>query len=505
MYVCISACSLQADGANSALDSSFSFELEDTDLNISQSPTTITVTDPDFHSNVIASASATQGNSHNQILSNQDTQHLDNPSHMTNVHISRENSQLLQSKTSQCGVVPVPGTHQMESSTDDVFLDEATAKEKNIELVKFDVNPIYANVNIKGQNQRQRFHVSDYEDNPVYRFSSTTSPQKEIVSPVSGEHNKNTTTQSPVYSLETTPSKMEANPAYGILVSSPLAETATSPQSHSISQQRDNINSAIIPHSAVKVPTSLPVKKQGSHDSSTQYSDVRVTSPAAKRGSKPKVSPKPQSPVEYAYATAVSPSHESKLPNETDPSDSTYSYADPNAIKGPMQAIARKVIEGQDVGSVGFKDSLSKISTTSLAAATKDVIGKPTKPPRKTSPKALGATHSDPEYEDVRQTELDNVDGAYEPMNILRDPPPAAATADTSYTAGSAASQEKEEIIEAEYCTVGDIHRKALVYQSAVLHSSDSSGDEEDVYADVKPRPPQNSSNHQVYFSLLTI
>ncbi len=396
----------------------------------------------------------------------------------------------------------MPGTHQMESSTDDVFLDEATAKEKNIELVKFDVNPIYANVNIKGQNQRQRFHVSDYEDNPAYRFSSSTSPQKEVVSPVSSENIKSKMTENPAYSLETLPANMETNPVYGIHASaesSPSTETANSySQSHSNSPQRDNINSSMKPETPVKVPRSLPVKKQvlsGTDNNTLEYSDVKVTSPASKRGPKPKVGPKPQSPVEYSYATAGSPSHESKLPNEIDPSDSTYSYADPNAIKGPMQAIARKVIEGQDAGAVGFTDSKSKTSPTSLAAASKDPAIKsknvPTKPPRKKSPKGLGP--GDFEYEDVRQTD---VDGAYEPMNILREPSPAAAGAAAPYCAEP--GLQEDEIIEAEYCTVGDIHRKAGVYQSAVFHSSDSSAEEDNLYADVKPRSPQHSSNHQV-------
>ena len=412
---------LQLTCATPTLETKFSFELEDLDSNVPSSPTKITVTDGDSllpessKSDMLScsSHSAESGYSSNVSGVQQGTvppsgEELELSSHITNIHISSKgDSQVsyqqqhtFQDKTvtqvfdnpqnlfrqdkghlsplrgvTSHRVVRLPGSHELETSTDD-----------------FDMS-------VPGAGEGSDAEVDDvvFEDNPVYSASSRSDDQlRNVPTNMDGVKNSHITTTSPK-KIQDIVSELNRS------ISEESAHNLFSNKTHS---KTSPVKMAPKPAERRK----LSGKQQGFDEG--DYVDVEPPKP---HGNNIGYKDGNQEQSEYVYAEAYGETDGIIRPS-TCPAQSAYTYVDPNEARNPLQAAAQKILtESQQnehsSGSAGAKPKT--LHQGAQPGGKKVPIKVPAKPPRKPKPSTQSTNVFNKDYEDIEVQE-----GVYEPVTV---------------------------------------------------------------------------------------
>ena len=402
------------------METKFSFELEDLDSNVPPSPTKITVTDGDSlvpessKSDMLScsSHSAESGYSSN-VSGVQGTvppsgEELELSSHVTNIHISSKgDSQVsyqqqhtFQDKTvtqvfdnpqnllrqdkghlspltgvTSHRVVRLPGSHELETSTDGI------------------------DMSVPSPGEGSDAEVDDvvFEDNPVYSTSSRPDDQLRNV-PTNMDGVKN--------SHITSPKKIQD-------IVSELNRSISEESAHKLFSNKTHSKTSPVKTTPKPAERRKLSGKQQCFDDG-EYVDVEAPKPL---GNNIGLKGGNQEQSEYVYAEAYEETGGIVRPS-TWPSQSGYTYVDPNEARNPLQAAAQKILteSQQNVHSSGSAGAKPKTLHQGAQPGGKKVPTKvPAKPPRKPKSSTQSTNVFNKDYEDI---EVLPEEGVYEPVAV---------------------------------------------------------------------------------------
>ena len=399
------------------METKFSFELEDLDINGPSSPTKITVTDGDSlvpessKSDMLSSSfhSAESGYSSNmsgagRVTTVPSNEELELSSQVTNIHISGngdsqvsyQQEHTLQDKTvtqvfdsprrlnfrdeghlspstghASHTFVKLPGSHKGDTCTDDASIP-SIGDCSDIDDAVFEENALYASTSSTTANEQLRNVPTTNMDD--VKNSHITSPKKikDIVSEmnrsISEESSRNNLTHSKQSPVKVAPKPAERN---------------------------------------------LSGKRQGLVDQTIvdddDYVDVVVPKSTGNTNGGQMGSVQDQS--EYMYAKAYSETSGPIKSSLAQLGPSAYCYVDPSAVRNPLQAAAQKIMTESQQHEHPARSAGAKPKTCHQNAPPGGKKAPPAKPPRKSKP----SSNVFKDYEDV---EVPADDGAYEPVTV---------------------------------------------------------------------------------------
>ena len=410
------------------LETKFSFELEDLDINLPASPTKITVTDGDSlvpessKSDMLSSSShsAESGYSSNlggggRLTAGPSSEELELSSHVTNIHItgngdsqvSYQQEHTVQDKTvtqvfdspprrldirddgnlspsrshASHSVVKLPGSHEHETCTDDASIPSITDC-SDVDDAVFEENPLYSSTTSSSTNDQLRNVPTTNIDDVKNSHITTTSPKK--IKDIVSELNRSISEES----AHNPRSNHQTHPKQ-----SPV-KVAPKPAERNISGKR-RVNQTVAAED---------------HD----YADVVAPNLMVNNNGGQKGSAQDQS--EYMYAEAYAETTGPIKPSLVQPGPSGYCYVDPDLARNPLQAAAQKILSEshqqneQLTRSAGAKPKTPHHNVP--PGGKKPPVKAPAKPPRKSKP-STNVLNTD--YEDV---EAPAEEGAYEPVTV---------------------------------------------------------------------------------------